>query len=71
MKVKLPFPRYKKHSPDGWPLCPNCGEDRLYSPLTLRLFVTGVPLSVAQAEAAGMECTRCGWMSEELGGRHV
>ena len=54
---------------DGWPLCPVCGEDELWSPLA-----PGDPgwpnlddkPPVAAYIAAGLRCYRCGWASEEV-----
>lgn len=51
---------------DGWPLCPHCGEDELWSPLTwdgdekppLQDFVN-----------AGLSCYYCGWKQGENHGK--
>ncbi len=56
--------RYK-HAVDGWPLCPGCGKDRLYSPAAMHKMVTGGgPSTLAQVEACEMVCSECGWRSE-------
>lgn len=42
--------RYEERRADGWPLCPECGEDELYS------------LAMPKATEATIEgCYRCGW----------
>jgi len=46
---------------DGWPLCPRCGEDELWSPL-----VPGPPeftTSVEEYVKVGLRCYCCGWAS--------
>jgi len=53
-------PTYYEHCRiDGWPICPSCDEDELYS----RLVWTGdgerPPL--AAYLAVGLRCYRCGW----------
>jgi hypothetical protein len=47
--------------PDGWPLCPVCGEDELWSPLSWD--GTGEKPPIAAYEAAGLTCYRCNWKS--------
>lgn len=42
---------------DGWPLCPQCGEDELWSPLLW----DGTAPPIAAFEAAGLRCYSCGW----------
>jgi hypothetical protein len=42
-------PLYNARRPDGWPLCPQCGTDNLWSP--------GVPAT----EASIVHCEACGW----------
>jgi len=52
---------------DGWPLCPSCGEDELWSPL---LWKSGARLNLDEKPlieafiAAGLSCYGCGWSSE-------
>lgn len=52
--------------PDGWPLCPACGEDELWSPLIWE----EEPPALEAFIAAGLSCYRCGWSKEpsEKGG---
>ena len=40
---------YKDHRSDGWPFCPHCGEDELYS------------LEVPATVSTIVGCYRCGW----------
>lgn len=47
---------------DGWPLCPNCGEDELWSPL-IPDPIDSKP-SIADYIAAGLRCYLCGWTKE-------
>jgi hypothetical protein len=53
---------YKEFRADGWPLCPVCEEDELYSHLMLG-WTKDEPPSVAECIATGMACYRCGWDS--------
>jgi hypothetical protein len=49
MSVKTTEPFYSRHRDDGWPLCPGCGEDELWSAATEPTTDTIV------------SCLRCGW----------
>jgi hypothetical protein len=50
-----PFKRYRK---DGWPICPSCDEDELWS----RLSWGGISVPpLADFIAAGLSCYRCNW----------
>ena len=40
---------YREHRADGWPLCPRCEEDELYS------------LDVPPTIPTIVGCYRCGW----------
>lgn len=54
---------YKEFRPDGWPLCPRCGEDELYS-----LFLCAdIDKKPTQEEliADGLRCYSCHWASQE------
>lgn len=55
-----PTPDYKTRA-DGWPLCPSCGEDELWSPLVWE----DVRPSVEAFIAAGLTCYRCHWTTKE------
>jgi hypothetical protein len=44
---------------DGWPLCPHCGEDELWSQLHWDGLTDRPPL--AAWLAAGLRCYRCNW----------
>lgn len=52
----------KEYRKDGWPLCPYCGEDELWSPLIPEPIDSHPP--VADYIAAGLSCYRCGWSNE-------
>ena len=49
---------------DGWPLCPRCGEDELWSPLIPDPLDSHPP--IAAYIAAGLRCYKCGWDSDPL-----
>jgi hypothetical protein len=44
---------------DGWPLCPRCGDDELWSPFFWDGTGPQPPLHVYIA--AGLSCYQCGW----------
>lgn len=48
---------------DGWPLCPCCGEDELWSPLIPDPIDNRPP--IADYIAAGLHCYKCGWSKQE------
>jgi hypothetical protein len=48
--------------PDGWPLCPHCGEDELYS--LFRWNGEGEKPPVEEWIKFGLRCYRCHWSSE-------
>lgn len=56
--------QYKEFRKDGWPLCPNCGEDELWS----RLLWTGYGESPPMEDYIkdGLQCYRCQWQSTEV-----
>jgi hypothetical protein len=43
---------YTEHRKDGWPLCPSCGEDELYS------LAEGPSIQTIRG------CYRCAWFLE-------
>jgi len=45
---------FSEHREDGWPLCPACGEDELYS--------LDFPASIDTISG----CYNCGWTAEEF-----
>ena len=49
------------HRADGWPLCPRCGEDTLYSALVWDKADGTEPPSLAEYIAAGLKCSACEW----------
>lgn len=54
--------------PDGWPLCPQCEEDELYSRYTPdRRAIDGGPEdAILQLYLTnGVKCYLCGWQSKE------
>ena len=60
-------PTYKEFREDGWPYCPQCEEDELYSYLMLG-WTKDEPPSVQDCIDAGMQCYRCNWKSH---GRNI
>jgi hypothetical protein len=57
------LPLFIEYRKDGWPLCPRCGEDELWSPLTFYAQWDGADkrLPVEKYIEAGMTCYRCNW----------
>jgi hypothetical protein len=70
MRARMPdLTQFTEFRKDGWPLCPRCGEDELYSrylpdppaldeqpqDILLRLYLS-----------TGVKCYRCQWESTEL-----
>lgn len=52
----------KEFREDGWPLCPACGEDELWSPLLWNLPGNNEEVPPVQVFIdAGLKCYRCGW----------
>lgn len=60
----MPESPYKEFRKDGWPLCPNCEEEELYSHLMLGWTNPSRTPSVEECIAGGMACYACGWDSE-------
>lgn len=60
---------YTEYRADGWPLCPQCGEDELWSAFD---WDGSDPKPPMQAWIDhGLRCYRCGWSSErrvDIGG---
>lgn len=54
-------PPYMEFRADGWPLCPQCGDDELYSLLYWNGLTERPPLR--EWIDAGMKCYLCGWES--------
>lgn len=55
---------YKEFRKDGWPLCPQCGEDELYSHLMLGWTDPDSKPTVQECIDTGMKCYRCSWDSD-------
>lgn len=55
-------PTYTEFRKDGWPLCPRCGEDELYSHLMLG-WTKSEPPPLQDCIDSGMKCYRCSWES--------
>lgn len=51
---------YREKRSDGWPLCPGCGEDELYS----LIWRGGPKPSLSEFLASRLRCYLCGWDSE-------
>lgn len=62
--VTLP-PLFREYRDDGWPLCPKCGEDELYS----HLHWMGERPPLQAFIAAGMACYTCDWKRESTNDR--
>lgn len=56
--------QFKEFRKDGWPLCPQCEEDELYSYLMLGWTKDERP-SIQECINAGMQCYRCNWKSQK------
>lgn len=53
---------FRQFREDGWPLCPQCGEDELFS---LLRWDGGPKPELAKFVEAGMECYRCHWRNQK------
>lgn len=53
----------KEYRKDGWPICPNCGKDELWSKLLWLGDSDRPPL--ADWIVAGLSCYCCGWSNEK------
>lgn len=78
-KVTIAATPFTEYRPDGWPLCPVCGEDELMSLLTvpgnlLELYLTDHDLKWWQSRTtqdfidAGLRCLDCGWLLDKAMG---
>lgn len=54
---------YKEYRKDGWPLCPQCGDDELYSKEMLAWTGKGERPTLEQCVAGEMACYKCNWHS--------
>jgi hypothetical protein len=57
----MPNSPYREFRPDGWPFCPCCGEDELYS--LLDWDGEGEQSALQQYLDAEMRCYWCDWSS--------
>ena len=55
---------YKEFRADGWPLCPSCGEDELWSAAMLHWMGDGPRPTLEACLAGDMTCYRCNWSSK-------
>jgi hypothetical protein len=63
-----PIPEPTAFRPDGWPLCPRCGEDELWSPI----WNSDRPRpSLDEFLAGPLACYACGWRRDALLGREA
>lgn len=62
MKVTALRAQFKEFRADGWPLCPQCEEDELYSYLMLS-WTKDEPPTIDECIATGMQCYCCSWKS--------
>ena len=56
-----PFREFRK---DGWPLCPQCGEEELYSGAGMAYNGQGERPTLAQDYFSGFTCYKCNWSNE-------
>lgn len=54
---------YTEFRADGWPFCPSCGEDELYSALMLQWNGLAPSPTLADCLAGEMRCYHCQWSS--------
>lgn len=54
---------YKEFRSDGFPLCPVCEEDKLYSGVMMAWMGTGERPTIEQCIAGEMTCYQCNWSS--------
>jgi hypothetical protein len=59
--AKLLLNHFKRFRSDGWPYCPNCEEEELYSYVMLRWNGQGERPTVSECIKGGMKCYRCNW----------
>jgi hypothetical protein len=55
---------YTETRADGWPICPCCGEDELWSGFTWDGLTDRPPMQAWIDH--GLRCYKCGWDSESL-----
>lgn len=57
MAKKTPFTEFRD---DGWPLCPNCGDDELYCPYGTDFFTAYQRvITIDEAIDLGLACYYC------------
>lgn len=59
---KAETPLYTQFRDDGWPFCPDCGYDELYSLAFLQYDAKETP-TLEQYLEAGMRCYNCNFES--------
>ena len=59
----MPETPYKEFRADGWPYCPVCEEDELYSCVMLAYRGQGERPTIEECIAGEMACYLCGWNS--------
>jgi len=50
---------FKEYRRDGWPFCPRCEEDELYTLLNANEFTKPNGVTVQECIDAGVRCYRC------------
>ena len=61
-------PKYKEFRADGWPLCPCCGGDELYSMAMMKYAgqgLRGEKPTLQKCLDGEMHCYECDWTSEK------
>jgi len=61
-----PFGQFKEFRADGWPFCPQCEDDELWSRAHMAWDGSGEKPTVEHGIRSGMKCYRCGWESAEF-----
>jgi len=56
--------RFDKYRKDGWPLCPKCGEDELFSALCMVVTKDMKQPNLLDCLCAGFGCHKCGWSDD-------
>lgn len=55
------MPPTTQHRPDGWPLCPRCGEDELYADAMLKWNPPAGQPTLRECYDSEFHCYVCRW----------
>jgi hypothetical protein len=56
--------RFKEHRKDGWPLCPRCGEDELFSAICGVIKPDMRQPTLEECLSNGFACMNCDWTDD-------